>query len=154
MEARRTEPRTARLALLVAAVASLLGTAPAQAKQPIAWVELCGPSDCRQTRGRELELDRSLLVYPPWVMSSPPSRAPDQAAPWLEVGVALSRRRGREPLVRHSLVAPRIGYAGGDQKGPYGFVWARLERQELRTYKRLARGLERFPASTLPGIPG
>jgi len=60
---------------------------------------------------------------------------------------------GRPHGVVESIVAPRIGYAGGDQEGQqYGWVWQELRRAERRTYLHLGRGLTRFPAATMPGL--
>lgn len=133
--------------LLVLLVLPLLATPSAEAKG-IKWVKVCGPSDCTKTPERELEFEESPLIFPPWVMSGRPDPPPKQAAPWLRVRVAYARS---DRQVR-SVAAPRLGYAGGDQDGTYGFVWQRLDGDEQHTYKVLGRGLERFPAATLPGL--
>jgi hypothetical protein len=137
-----------RLPLLLSVLLFLAAAPSAQAKG-IKWVKLCGPSACNKTPGRELDFAESPLIFPPWVMSGRPDPPPEQAAPWLRIRVAYAHSERRVS----SVVAPRLGYAGGDQEGrEYGWVWQRLDRDERRTYKRLGRGLERFPAATLPGL--
>lgn len=80
-------------------------------------------------------------------MSGFPDPPPDRAARWLEVRVAFG---GGDRQVR-SVVVPRLAYAGGEEHSN-GYVWQRLNQAEERTYRRLGRGVERFPASTLPGL--
>lgn len=127
----------------------LVALPPSSQAKGVEWVKVCGPSDCTKTPGRELDFEQSPLIFPPWVMSGRPDPPPREAAPWLRVRVAYARSERRVS----SVVVPRLGYAGGDQDGHYGFVWQRLSPAEQRTYKRLGRGLERFPAETLPGLP-
>lgn len=138
------EPVIRRL-LLIAVVGSLVAAAPAAAKE-LRWVEVCGPSDCERTPGRQLAGE--VLIFPPWVMSGAPDDPPARAGRWLRVRVAVdgSRRRLR------SVVMPKLGYAGGDQGGGYGYVWERLGRDARATYRRLGRGVERYPAATAPGL--
>lgn len=132
--------------LLIAIAVLLVAAVPAEAKG-LRWIELCGPSDCNRMPARAVE--GSPLVFPPWVMSGAPDRAPARASGWLRVRVAADGRR----VPMRSVVMPEIGYAGGNQGGGYGFVWERLGRDVRATYDRLARGLERYPAATAPGLP-
>lgn len=82
-------------------------------------------------------------------MSGRPDPPPERAAPWFRIRVAFARSERRVS----SVVVPRLGY--GDQEGrEYGWVWQRLDADEQHTYKRLGRGLERFPPSALPGLGG
>ena len=123
-----------------------MAAASAEAKG-MKWVEVCGPADCN--RERDLDFEEYPLVFPPWVLSRLPDRPPEETAPWLSVKVNLGRPHG----IVTSIVSPRIGYAGGDQKGErYGWVWQELNRAERRTYLHLGRGLDRFPAETMPGL--
>lgn len=136
--------------LLLLVVLSLIAPSTAEAKG-IKWVKVCGPSACNKIPDSELDFQESPLVFPPWVMSGRPDPAPDQRAPWLRVQVAFAHTEDRV----NSVVVPRLGYAGGDQEGRrYGWVWQRLDRSEQGTYKRYGRGLERFPAASLPGLDG
>jgi len=134
-----------RRVLLIVAVGSLVAAASADGKG-LRWVEVCGPSDCRHTPGRQIEGD--VLIFPPWVMSGAPDDPPARAGRWLQVRVAPARSR----RIMRSVVMPGIGYAGGDQGGGYGFVWERLGRDARATYRRLARGIEPYPAATATGI--
>ena len=131
--------------LLIVAVGSLVVAASADGKG-LRWVELCGPSDCRRTPGRQIEGD--VLIFPPWVMSGAPDDPPARAGRWLQVRVATARSR----RIMRSVVMPGIGYAGGDQGGGYGFVWERLGREARATYRRLGRGIEPYPAAMAPDI--
>jgi hypothetical protein len=134
--------------LLILLVLPLLAASSADAKG-LKWVEVCGASECNKTLERDLDFEEFPLVFPPWVMSGRPDAPPAHAAPWLEVHVAFAR----SDEVVTSVVVPRLAYAGGDQAGQdYGFVWQRLDAAERRTYRRLGRGLARFPAATLPGL--
>ena len=127
--------------LLVLFVVPLLMAATVEAKG-LKWVKVCGPSGCSKTDGHELG---GPIIFPPKVMHGGPHPPPTEPAPWLRVRVAFGHHRAT------SVVAPSIRYAGG-RDGSYGFIWERLRRAEWRTYKRLARGVERFPAATLPGL--
>lgn len=131
--------------LLVVALGCLLFAAPATAKG-LRWVEICGPDGCQRTPGDKVE--GQVLIFPPWVMSGPPDDPPTRAGRWQRVRVRYdgSRRRLRSVLI------PSRGYAGGDQGGGYGYVWERLGRDARATYRKLGRGLTRFPASTVPGL--
>jgi len=131
--------------LLIVAVGSLVAAASADGKG-LRWVEVCGPSDCRRTPGRQIEGD--VLIFPPWVMSRAPDDPPARAGRWLRVRVAPAQSRG----ILQSVVMPGVGYAGGDQGGGYGFVWERLRRDARATYRRLGRGIEPYPAATAPEI--
>ena len=131
--------------LLIVAVGSLVAAASADGKG-LKWVELCGPSDCQRTPGRQIEGE--VLIFPPWVMSGAPDDPPNRAARWLQVRVAPA---GSTRIMR-SVVMPGIGYAGGDQGGGYGYVWERLGRDARATYRRLGRGVERYPAATAHDI--
>ena len=133
-----------RRLLLIAVVGSLVAAAPAAAKG-LRWVEVCGPADCNRTPAREITPP---LIFPPHVMSGAPDDPPARAARWLRVRVAVDG--SRRPL--RSTVMPRIGYAGGDQGGGYGFVWERLDRDARANWRRLGRGVERYPAATAPGL--
>lgn len=132
--------------LLLWAALSLLVAAPASGKG-IDWVEVCGPFDCSRTSGEDLAFERQPLIFPPWVMSGRPDPPPAEPARWLRVRVRAGSKR------MSSVVMPRAGYAGGDQGGGHGFVWQRLDRDERRTYRSLGHGVQRFPASSLPGLP-
>jgi hypothetical protein len=127
--------------LLIAVVGSLVAAAPAVAKG-LRWVEVCGPDDCQRTPGRQIAFEA--LIFPPWVMSGAPDDPPTRAGGWLSVRVAVA---GGDRVLR-SAVMPELGYAGGDQGGGYGFVWERLSRDARATYRRLGRGVERYPAAT------
>lgn len=131
--------------LLIAVAGLLLTAAPASAKG-LRWVELCGPSECQRTPGRQIE--GRVLIFPPWVMSGAPDDPPARAARWLRVRVAPARSHRR----LRSVVMPGIGYASGAQGGGYGFVWERLGRDARATYRMLGRGVERYPAATAPGL--
>ena len=137
-----------RLFLIVIAVL-LIVAASAQAKG-LKWVEVCGPTDCNRTSAADINFERSPLIFPPWVMSGGPDKPPRKAGEWLRIRVAVphSDRRMR------SVVIPARGYAGGDQGGGYGFVWERLSKAARGTYLRLGRGLDRYPAGTVPGLAG
>lgn len=132
-----------RLLLLPLIVVPLVA-APSAGAKGFKWVELCGPVVCKRTPGTELE-STGPLVFPPWVMSGRPDEPPAHAGRWLRVRVAVPRSHRR----LRSVVIPGRGYAGGDQGGGHGYVWQRLGDAELRTYRRLGRGLERFPAADL-----
>lgn len=136
-----------RVLLLSLLTLPLLATPVAEAKGA-RWIKVCGPSNCTKTYPQELA--RSPIVSPPVVMSGSPDSPPASGAPWLQVRVLLP---GDGRKVLRSVVAPRIAYAGG-RDGSYGFVWSRLKPAEFRTYKRMWNGLERFPASTMPGLDG
>ena len=129
--------------LLIAMLGSLVAAAPAAAKG-LEWVEVCGPSDCQRTSGRQLE--GQVLIFPPTVMSGAPDDPPARAGKWLRVRVAVAG--GRQ--IFRSILMPGLGYAGGDQGGGYGFVWERLGRDARATYRRLGRGLVPYPAATAP----
>lgn len=131
--------------LLIAVVGSLVAAGSADGKG-LRWVELCGPSDCRRTPGRQI--DGEVLIFPPSVMSGAPDDPPARAGKWLQVRVAPARSR----RIMRSVVMPGIGYAGGDQGGGYGFVWERLGRDARATYRRLVRGIEPYPAATASDI--
>lgn len=131
--------------LLITALALLAISAQASAKG-LRWVEVCGPVDCHRVAGERLA--GRTLIFPPWVMSGGPDEPPAHGGRWLRVRVVVdgSKRRLR------SVVIPALGYAGGDQGGGYGFVWERLGRDARAAYRRLARGVERYPAATVPGL--
>ena len=131
--------------LLIAMLGSLVAAAPAAAKG-LEWVEVCGPSDCQRTSGRQLE--GQVLIFPPTVMSGAPDDPPARAGKWLRVRVAVAG--GRQ--IFRSILMPGLGYAGGDQGGGYGFVWEWLGRDARATYRRLGRGLVPYPAATAPGL--
>jgi hypothetical protein len=131
--------------LLIAVLGSLLAAAPAAGKG-LKWVDLCGPEGCQRTPGRQIEGE--VLIFPPTVMSGAPDAPPARAGRWLRVRVAPARS-GR---VFRSVVMPGLGYAGGDQGGGYGYVWERLSRDARATYRRLGRGVERYPAATADDI--
>jgi hypothetical protein len=135
--------------LLIAIVVPLMLATNAEAKG-LKWVKVCGPTDCSRTPARDLNFEKTPLIFPPWVMSGGPDNPPKQAGKWLRVVVASphSDRRMR------SVVMPAMGYAGGDQGGGYGFVWEHLSNAAQGTYLRLGRGLERYPAETVPGLGG
>jgi hypothetical protein len=145
----RPTPRSLRrrfsIVLTVSAAVLAVWAPPAGAKG-LKWVEVCGPLECARTEAEDLDLERHPLVFPPWVMSGRPDPPPEEAARWLHVRVRAGGKRMR------SVVLPRAGYAGGDQGGGHGYVWQRLDRDERRTYRMLGRGVERFPASFLPGL--
>ena len=131
--------------MLIVVVGSLVAAAPAAAKG-LRWVEVCGPSDCQRTPGSQI--DGEVLIFPPWVMSGAPDDPPARAGRWLQVRVAPARSK----RIMRSVVMPGSGYAGGDQGGGYGYVWERLGRDARATYRRLGRGVERYPAATAPDI--
>lgn len=131
--------------LAITAIALLIVAATADAKG-LRWVEVCGPSDCRRTPGHRIEGE--VLIFPPWVMSGAPDDPPARAGGWLRVRVAPARSH----RIMRSVVIPGLGYAGGDQGGGYGFVWERLGPEARATYRRLDRGVERYPGATLPGF--
>lgn len=140
--------QTVKRLLLVLLVLPLIAASSADAKG-LKWVKVCGPAACNKTPERDLDFEQYPLVFPPWVMSGFSDPAPEQAAPWLRVRVAFARSDRKVS----SVVVPSLGYAGGDQEGQaYGFVWQRLDAAEQRTYKHYGRGLERFPAESLPGL--
>jgi hypothetical protein len=142
---RQMRPRS----LLFIVAMLLLVAAPVADAKPLKWVKVCGPSACNKTLGSELDFEESPLIFPPWVMSGRPDPPPKEAAPWLRVRVAFAHSHRRVS----SVVVPRLAHAGGDQAGAsQGCVWQRLDADEQRTYKRLGRGLERFPAAALPGL--
>ena len=141
----RSLRRRLSIALTASAAVLAVWAPPAEAKG-LKWVEVCGPLECTRTAAQDLDLERHPLIFPPWVMSGRPDPPPEEAARWLHVRVRADSQRMR------SVVLPRPGYAGGDQGGGHGFVWQRLDRDERRTYRVLGRGLERFPASSLPGL--
>lgn len=135
--------------MLGSLLALALFVPPAHAKG-IKWVKVCGPAACNQVRGSDLDYAEHPLVFPPMMLSTLPSRPPQETAPWLSVTVNTGRRAHG---IVESIVAPRIGYAGGDQEGEqYGWVWQKLDRAERRTYLHLGKDLGRFPAATMPGL--
>ena len=127
--------------LLITVIGSLIAAAPAAGKG-LKWVELCGPDECQRTPGHQVEFE--VLIFPPWVMSGAPDDPPARAGKWLQVRVAPARSK----RIMRSFVMTGLGYAGGDQGGGYGFVWERLGRDARATYRRLGRGVERYPAAT------
>lgn len=134
-----------RRLLLISLAVLLVPAAPAAAKG-LKWVEVCGPAECHRVPGHRIEGE--VVIFPPWVMSGAPDDPPAEAGRWLRVRVAVDGTRRR----MRSVVIPALGYAGGDQGGGYGFVWERLGRDARATYRRLARGVERYPAATVPGL--
>ena len=131
---------------MIALVVSLIAAAPAAGKG-LRWIELCGPSECERTQGEDV-LGQP-LIFPPWVMMGAPDGAPKQEARWLRVRVSM--RGNKRPL--RSVVVPGIGYAGGTEGREWGFIWERMGRDVRATYRELGRGVERYPASTMPGSP-
>ena len=131
--------------LLIAVVGSLVAAGSADGKG-LKWVELCGPSECQRTPGHQIAFET--LIFPPWVMSGAPDDPPARAGKWLQVRVAPARSQ----RIMRSVVMPGLGYAGGDQGGGYGYVWERLGHDARATYRRLGRGVERYPAATAHDI--
>jgi hypothetical protein len=119
---------------LLAAVllAGLVLAAPASAKE-VVGATICGAQECRTLSGAEAGHD----VWP----DSTPAQAP-QAAPFVRVSVDVRGEEGEQVTVE-SVFVPSLGLVGGDEGWMRPIDGAGLER--------LARGLEPFPASELPG---
>lgn len=132
--------------LLAITVLALLAVAPQADAKGLRWVEVCGPSDCHRVSGERVA--GRVLIFPPWVMSGAPDDPPARPGRWLRMRVAMDGSKRR----LHSVVIPSRGYAGGDQGGGYGYVWERLGREARATYDWLGRGVERYPAASVPGL--
>ena len=130
---------------MIALVVSLIAAAPAAGKG-LRWIELCGPDDCQRTPGAEVW--GQPLVFPPWVMMGAPDEPPEQTGRWLRVRVSI--HKNKRPW--RSVVVPGLGYAGGTEGREWGFIWERLDPKVRATYRRLGRGVERHPASSMPGV--
>jgi hypothetical protein len=120
--------------LVIALLAGLVLASSASAKE-VTGATICGADDCR-TVGAEVGHD----VFP----DSIPAEAP-AAAPFVRVSVDVRVEDGEEVTVE-SVFVPSLGLLGGEGG------WMRpVDEGALATLERLARGLEPWPASELPG---
>lgn len=131
--------------LLIVVAGLLIAAAPADGKG-LRWIELCGPTECHRTQGEDLW--GQPLIFPPWVMMGAPDDPPATAGKWLRVRVSIPGNK----RPRRSVVVPGIGYAGGTEGREWGFIWERMGRDVRATYRELGSGIERYPASSMPGL--
>jgi hypothetical protein len=120
--------------LIVALLAVLVLASSASAKE-VRGATICGAQECR-TVGAEVGHD----VFP----DSAPAEAP-QAAPFVRLSVDVRVEEGEDVTVEWVFV-PSLGLIGGEGG------WMRpIDEGALATLQRLARGLQPWPASELPG---
>jgi MYXO-CTERM domain-containing protein len=129
-----------RLTVGIALALSLIVAADAAAKEVVA-AKICGPSDCRETRNRQL-----LEAF----MEGGPSTLPPNPAPWYRVETRIDE--GESGFQASSVVVPSASMIRGDDNAGGYMSWVRITPATVRVYRELARGIEPFPASKLTGL--
>jgi hypothetical protein len=119
--------------LLVAVLLAGLSLPSTASAKEVVGATICGAESCRTLSGAEVGHD----VWP----DSTPAESP-RAAPFVRVSVDVRAEEG-ELVTVESVFVPSLGLIGGDEG------WMRpIDGTGL---ERLARGLEPFPASEMPG---
>jgi hypothetical protein len=118
--------------LAVTLVLFTLAVAPAEGKG-ISAVEICGASGCR-------DADRSHFTA--LGMTGAPIPPPRVGAGWFRAKVTI-RHGGTRDGFRLAVVPARAA-----SRGPDG-TWTQMSYRSVRNFRRLAKGIEPFPASVL-----
>jgi hypothetical protein len=122
------------MSLLLALTLVLLALAvPAAEAKGISAVEICGASGCR-------DVDRSHFTAVG--MTGAPIPPPRVGAGWFRAKVTI-RHGGTRDGFRLAVVP-----AEAASRGPDG-TWTQMSYRSVRTFRRLAKGIDPFPASAL-----
>lgn len=130
-----------RVTICTIASLLLLPAGVAAAKEPVA-AKVCGPSDCRTVK------DRNVLMA--LIEGGGPTDPPRRGAPWYSVSVVVKVDQGRRdsfPLV----IVPSAGLMRFDD-GSDNYTWTSATNAGTNLYRRVTDGLDGFQASTLEGV--
>jgi hypothetical protein len=110
--------------------------------------QACGASGCTTTAFHDRFPDG--FVLPPMISSGTFSSAHPEAAPWYRLRFALTG----VPDELTGAVLADASYVGGRDESGEELVWQRTTPDEAAFYGEFTRGLEPYPAGTLPGLDG
>jgi hypothetical protein len=107
--------------------------------------QACGASGCRTTAFHDRFPDG--FVLPPIISSGTFSSAQPEAAQWYRLRFALTGVAGDLT----GAVLADASYVGGRDEPGEELVWQRTSPDEAAFYRDFTRGLEPYPARSLPG---
>jgi hypothetical protein len=132
----------ARLPLIAIPIVALALASPAAAKE-VAAAKVCGASDCREVK------DPRLLAWLP--SGGDPTDPPKHpSGGWYRVHIEI---RGEGAFDRFTLAAvPGARFLRGYDDTQGRFNWMPMTAGAARVYRRVVRGLEPLPVSSLRGL--
>jgi hypothetical protein len=133
-------PPAALLAL--ASPAALLALASPAAAKEVSSAEVCGANGCHAVK------DRALLAALP--DGGPPAPPPTHPSGWYRATLTISAEGARDRFA--VAVLPVSRYIRGRGELGARYTWMHMSDRTARAYRRIARGLEPFPAATLRGL--
>lgn len=138
-----------RLILIVASILFAVPPVPAQAKG-LAKATVCGADGCtsiteraRGARGCPNCGAEQLLT------ALPGSAHPSRRAPYVRIGLGFGHPGGAVEGRERILFAPELGLSARTDHEA-GWAWFRLSPQALAVARRLTRGIQPYPAASMP----
>jgi hypothetical protein len=120
----------------------LLAAGPAAAKE-VSAAKVCGANGCHEVK------DRTLLAAMP--EGGPPAPPPKHPSGWYRATLTVRAGDARDRFDVQVVLGSR--YFGGNYDPAVGqYMWSHMADDTAAAYRRITRGLEPFPASTLRGL--
>ncbi len=120
----------------------LLAAAPAAAKE-VSSAKVCGSNGCHEVK------DRALLAAIP--EGGPPAPPPKHLSGWYRATLTVRAGDARDRFSVQVVLGSRY-FGGGYDPAAGAYTWSHMADNTVAAYRRITRGLEPFPASTLRGL--